>query len=61
MRMSFPLSILQQLYWYFIMIYGQQAGKTIAMDADATSALQKKGISTTNDIFKFTWKVGLWS
>ncbi|KAK1366322.1 Alanine--tRNA ligase [Heracleum sosnowskyi] len=34
----------------------KQAGKTIAMDADATSALQKKGILTTNDIFKFTWK-----
>ncbi|KAL8095523.1 hypothetical protein AgCh_036814 [Apium graveolens] len=34
----------------------KQAGKTIAMDADATSALQKKGISTTNDMFKFTWK-----
>lgn len=25
------------------------------MDADATAALHKKGIATTNDIFKFTW------
>ncbi|KAL1813606.1 alanine--tRNA ligase isoform X2 [Daucus carota subsp. sativus] len=34
----------------------KQAGKTIAMDADATSVLQKKGIRPTNDIYKFTWK-----
>ncbi|KAK4480575.1 hypothetical protein RD792_013653 [Penstemon davidsonii] len=33
----------------------KQAGGTIVMDADATSTLHKKGITTTNDSFKFTW------
>ncbi|KAL4554823.1 hypothetical protein LXL04_037429 [Taraxacum kok-saghyz] len=33
----------------------KQAAVTIVMDADATSALQKKGVPTTNDSFKFTW------
>ncbi|KAL6533576.1 hypothetical protein OROMI_027688 [Orobanche minor] len=33
----------------------KQAAVTIVMDADATSALHKKGVATTNDSFKFTW------
>lgn len=33
----------------------QQAAVTIVMDADATSALHKRGVATTNDSFKFTW------
>ncbi|KAL6959172.1 alanine--tRNA ligase [Sarracenia purpurea var. burkii] len=33
----------------------KQANGTIVMDADATSALHKKGIAATNDSFKFTW------
>ena len=33
----------------------QQAGGTILMDADAISALHKRGIVATNDSFKFTW------
>ncbi|CAH9070866.1 unnamed protein product [Cuscuta epithymum] len=30
-------------------------GGGIVLDADATAALHKKGISPTNDLFKFTW------
>nr|GMC68220.1 alanine--tRNA ligase [Ipomoea batatas] len=33
----------------------KNSGGAIVMDADATAALHKKGIATTNDIFKFTW------
>ncbi|XAR63900.1 Alanine--tRNA ligase [Bertholletia excelsa] len=33
----------------------KQAGGTIAMDAEATSALHKRGVVATNDEFKFTW------
>ncbi|MBA0613958.1 hypothetical protein Godav_014308, partial [Gossypium davidsonii] len=33
----------------------KQAGGAIVMDADATSALHKKGVSTTDDSFKFIW------
>lgn len=33
----------------------KNAGGVIAMDADATAALHKKGVAATNDIFKFTW------
>ncbi|KAI3810043.1 hypothetical protein L1987_19650 [Smallanthus sonchifolius] len=33
----------------------KQAAVTIVMDADATSALHKRGVSTTDDSFKFTW------
>ncbi|KAI3702975.1 hypothetical protein L6452_28729 [Arctium lappa] len=33
----------------------KQAAGAIVMDADATSALHKRGIATTNDSFKFTW------
>ncbi|KAH1074024.1 hypothetical protein J1N35_026352 [Gossypium stocksii] len=33
----------------------QQAGGAIAMDADATSALHRKGVSTIDDSFKFIW------
>ncbi|KAM3381587.1 alanine-tRNA ligase [Capsicum galapagoense] len=33
----------------------KNAGGAITMDADATSALHKKGVAATNDIFKFTW------
>ncbi|KAG8644196.1 hypothetical protein MANES_11G108600v8 [Manihot esculenta] len=33
----------------------KQAGGDIVMDADATSALHKKGISITEDSSKFTW------
>ncbi|GFS45775.1 alanyl-tRNA synthetase [Actinidia rufa] len=33
----------------------KQAGGTILMDADAISALHKRGIVATNDSFKFTW------
>lgn len=33
----------------------KQTAKTIIMDADATSALHKRGVATTNDSFKFTW------
>ncbi|KAG5617498.1 hypothetical protein H5410_017322 [Solanum commersonii] len=33
----------------------KNAGGAIAMDADATAALHKKGVAATNDIFKFTW------
>lgn len=32
----------------------QQAGGTILLDADATSALHKREILATNDSFKFT-------
>ncbi|XP_050203475.1 alanine--tRNA ligase-like [Mercurialis annua] len=32
----------------------KQAGGNIVMDADATSALHRKGVSATNDSFKFT-------
>ncbi|KAI3768969.1 hypothetical protein L6452_00065 [Arctium lappa] len=33
----------------------KQAAVAIVMDADATSALHKRGVATTNDSFKFTW------
>ncbi|XP_054823230.1 alanine--tRNA ligase [Prosopis cineraria] len=33
----------------------KQAGGVIVMDADATSALHKRGISPTDDSFKFVW------
>ncbi|KAA3462514.1 alanine--tRNA ligase-like [Gossypium australe] len=33
----------------------KQAGGAIVMDADATSALHRKGVSTTDDSFKFIW------
>ncbi|CBI27126.3 unnamed protein product, partial [Vitis vinifera] len=33
----------------------KQAGGTIVMDADATSALHKRGVAPTDDSFKFTW------
>ncbi|CAH1419519.1 unnamed protein product [Lactuca virosa] len=33
----------------------KQDAVMIVMDADATSALHKKGVATTNDSFKFTW------
>ncbi|KAJ8537036.1 hypothetical protein K7X08_035437 [Anisodus acutangulus] len=33
----------------------KNGGGAIAMDADATAALHKKGVAATNDIFKFTW------
>lgn len=33
----------------------QQGGGAIAMDADATSTLHKKGVSPTDDSFKFIW------
>ncbi|KAM7495568.1 hypothetical protein LguiB_030177 [Lonicera macranthoides] len=33
----------------------KQAGKAIVMDADATSALHKRGVAPTNDTFKFIW------
>ncbi|XP_057774070.1 alanine--tRNA ligase-like [Salvia miltiorrhiza] len=33
----------------------KQAGAVIAMDADATASLHKKGVSATDDSFKFTW------
>ncbi|XP_057969998.1 alanine--tRNA ligase [Malania oleifera] len=33
----------------------KQAGGTIVMDADATSALHRKGVAATNDLSKFTW------
>ncbi|KAK2990010.1 hypothetical protein RJ640_004688 [Escallonia rubra] len=33
----------------------KQVGGTIAMDADATSTLHKRGVKTTIDTFKFTW------
>ncbi|KAJ9562621.1 hypothetical protein OSB04_007781 [Centaurea solstitialis] len=33
----------------------KQAAVAIVMNADATSALHKRGIATTNDSFKFTW------
>ncbi|KAA0050123.1 alanine--tRNA ligase-like [Cucumis melo var. makuwa] len=32
-----------------------QAGGTIAMDADATAALRKQGVASTDDKFKFIW------
>jgi len=35
--------------------YYQQAGGAIVMDADATSALQKRSIAPTDDSFKFAW------
>lgn len=39
----------------------QQAGGVIVMDADATSALHRRGISPTDDSFKFVWfKVTFW-
>ncbi|XP_031279372.1 alanine--tRNA ligase [Pistacia vera] len=33
----------------------KQAGGAIVMDADATSALHKRGVSATDDSFKFIW------
>lgn len=36
-------------------IFLQQAGGAIVMDADATSALHRKGVATTDDSFKFIW------
>ncbi|XP_042048798.1 alanine--tRNA ligase-like [Salvia splendens] len=33
----------------------KQAGAVIAMDADATASLHKKGVSATDDSFKFSW------
>ncbi|KAF3430958.1 hypothetical protein FNV43_RR25688 [Rhamnella rubrinervis] len=33
----------------------KQAGGAIVMDADATAALNQKGIATTDDSFKFIW------
>ncbi|OMP11786.1 Alanine-tRNA ligase, class IIc [Corchorus olitorius] len=33
----------------------KQAGGAIVMDADATSALHRKGVSPTDDSFKFIW------
>ncbi|KAL8534787.1 hypothetical protein ACS0TY_010716 [Phlomoides rotata] len=33
----------------------KQAGGIISMDADATASLHKKGISATDDSFKFSW------
>ncbi|WVZ03047.1 hypothetical protein V8G54_023853 [Vigna mungo] len=33
----------------------KQAGGAIVMDADATSALHKRGIAPTNDSFKYAW------
>ncbi|KAJ8747292.1 hypothetical protein K2173_011557 [Erythroxylum novogranatense] len=33
----------------------KQAGGAVVMDADATSALHKKGVSTTDDSYKYTW------
>ncbi|KDP43289.1 hypothetical protein JCGZ_24210 [Jatropha curcas] len=33
----------------------KQAGGDIVMDADATSALHKKGVPVTDDSYKFTW------
>lgn len=33
----------------------QQAGGAIAMDADATAVLHKKGVAATDDTFKFIW------
>ncbi|XP_076954620.1 alanine--tRNA ligase-like [Bidens hawaiensis] len=33
----------------------KQAAVTIVMDADATSALHKRGVATTDDSFKFIW------
>lgn len=38
-----------------LVLFFQQAGGTIIMDADATAALRNKGVDTTNDSFKFTW------
>jgi len=35
--------------------YCQQVGGAIVMDADATSALHKRGISPTDDSFKYGW------
>ncbi|KAK4761778.1 hypothetical protein SAY87_029662 [Trapa incisa] len=33
----------------------KQSGGAIIMDADATSSLHKKGVTVTDDSFKFTW------
>ncbi|KAL1565446.1 alanine--tRNA ligase [Salvia divinorum] len=33
----------------------KQAGAVIAMDADATASMHKKGVSATDDSFKFIW------
>ncbi|CAI0419612.1 unnamed protein product [Linum tenue] len=35
--------------------FWQQAGGAIVMDADATSALHKKGVSATDDSYKYIW------
>ncbi|XP_027355094.1 alanine--tRNA ligase isoform X1 [Abrus precatorius] len=35
--------------------YCQQAGGAIVMDADATSALHKRGVAPTDDSFKYVW------
>lgn len=39
----------------FVLFLFQQAGGTIAMDADATAALRKKAVASTDDKFKFIW------
>lgn len=46
--------VILKLSW-FSLLYSQQAGGTIGMDADATASLHKKGIKATDDSFKFTW------
>lgn len=39
----------------FVINFWQQSGGTMVMDADATSALHKRGVAPTDDTFKFTW------
>lgn len=35
--------------------YWQQIGDSIAMDADATSELHRRGVAATDDSSKFIW------
>ena len=42
-------------HFVLIFISWQQAGGAIIMDAEATSALHKRGVAATDDSFKFIW------
>lgn len=42
-------------HFVLMFISWQQAGGAIVMDAEATSALHKRGVAATDDSFKFIW------
>ncbi|KAJ9551589.1 hypothetical protein OSB04_015634 [Centaurea solstitialis] len=47
--------VLWDSFGYSLDLMQQGAAGAIVMDANATSALHERGISTTNDSFRFTW------